>query len=115
MVRLAAINRQVRRWRRVTIPVGMLLVAGVVALNAHAALPDHHDHPGESPICIASLSIAVAVAGAWFLRRKPCLLAARLAPLSTLLSLPLHSVRVTSRPLAAARAGPLLASTVLRR
>jgi hypothetical protein len=45
--------------RRLTAACGILLVLGVVLLNAHEALPEHHHHNGTTDVCIASLSIAV--------------------------------------------------------
>ena len=41
---------------------GVIVVLGIVALNAHAALPEHHDDHGKVTMCIAALSIAVLAA-----------------------------------------------------
>ena len=57
-----------RRHRRVWLAAGIALACGVMALNAHAALPEHHHHDGNETMCLASLSIAVvagALAFAW--------------------------------------------------
>jgi hypothetical protein len=61
-VLLAEVNRVVSRHRRITALVGVIVVFGVVALNAHAALPEHHHDHGKVTMCIAALSIAVLAA-----------------------------------------------------
>jgi hypothetical protein len=38
---------------------GIVLTLGVVALDAHAALPEHHHQHGTETLCIAALAIAV--------------------------------------------------------
>ena len=60
--RLRSIDRFLSRYRRTTALVGVLLVLGVAALNAHEALPEHHHRHGETTMCIAALSIAVVAA-----------------------------------------------------
>jgi hypothetical protein len=62
VLQFADINRVVSRHRRITALVGVIVVLGVVALNAHAALPEHHDEHGKVTVCIAALSIAVLAA-----------------------------------------------------
>jgi hypothetical protein len=60
---LRAINRAFRRHRRVVALLGAIVMLGVIALNAHAALPAHHD--GTEEICLCASSIAVAIAFGW--------------------------------------------------
>jgi hypothetical protein len=62
VVRLPPFNRLLRRRRRYTALVGVVLVLGVVALDAHAALPDHHHVRGEATLCVAALAVATLVA-----------------------------------------------------
>jgi hypothetical protein len=59
---MVSINRVVSRHRRATALVGVMVVLGVAALNAHAALPEHHHVHGVMTLCVASLSIAVLAA-----------------------------------------------------
>jgi hypothetical protein len=73
MPRLRTIRAAMGRRRRLTATLGVLLVLGVVVMNAHAALPEHHHHHGEETICGAALSLAVAAAAIWLWRRKPLL------------------------------------------
>jgi hypothetical protein len=54
--------------------LGTIIVLGVVGLNAHAALPEHHDTPGHVTMCSAALSIAILAAIGLMAR---CLLAPR--------------------------------------
>jgi hypothetical protein len=60
------------RHRRVTALLGTIIVLGVVGLNAHAALPEHHDTPGHVTMCVGALSIAILAAAGLMAR---CLLA----------------------------------------
>jgi hypothetical protein len=62
MLRMAAINRVVSRYRRATALMGAMVILGTAALNTHAALPEHHHTHGETTLCVASLSIAVLAA-----------------------------------------------------
>jgi peptidoglycan/LPS O-acetylase OafA/YrhL len=108
---LRTINRFLSRHRRAVALVGVLMVVGVVALNAHAALPEHHDDHGEgATMCVAALSIAVLAALGWRAKRVD-------GPVARLVQTPL--VRITGRfpvepPETAARAGPMW-TAVLRR
>jgi hypothetical protein len=61
-VLLVDVNRVLTRHRRITALVGVIVVFGVVALNAHAALPEHHHDHGKTSMCVAALSIAVLAA-----------------------------------------------------
>jgi hypothetical protein len=102
MPRLASIDRLLLRHRRATAVAGVVLILGVVALNAHAALPAHHDRHGDATICIAGLSIAVLAALGW--RRRPVAGPARRIDFA-----PRTLVRcrfLAEPPLALARAGP---------
>jgi len=69
-VRAADINRIFSRHRRATALAGVIVVLGVVALDAHAALPEHHDQPGHATVCIAELAIATLAALGWC-RKRP--------------------------------------------
>lgn len=69
VLRLADINRALTRYRRTAVLVGALVFPGVVALDAHAALPEHHHARGEVTICIAALAIASLAPLGW--RRQP--------------------------------------------
>lgn len=40
---------------------------GVVMLDAHAALPEHHHVNGTETICVASLAVATLAMAAWAL------------------------------------------------
>ncbi len=62
VLRARSVNRFLLRHRRITALLGTILVLGVVGLNAHASLPEHHDTPGHATMCIAALSIAVLAA-----------------------------------------------------
>jgi hypothetical protein len=90
---------------------GVLLVLGVVALDAHAALPEHHHSHGEATVCLAALAIATLGALGWALSRA----VAQMPPLRALprvRRLPLAPLcRVAYVP---ARAGPAR-SPILRR
>jgi hypothetical protein len=68
---IAPIARMMRHHRRLWVAAGIALALGVVALNAHAALPEHHHHHGEETMCAASLSIAVAAGALAFAWRGP--------------------------------------------
>jgi hypothetical protein len=60
---------RVARWRRRLAMLAILLVLGVVLLDAHAALPDHHHVHGVETMCLASVAIAtLAVAALAFAR-----------------------------------------------
>jgi hypothetical protein len=105
-----SIDRFLSSHRRPTALVGVILVLGVVVLNAHEALPEHHHDHGESTMCVAALSIAVLAAFGW----RPKRAAVAGAPMACVV-LP----RVPSRPSAPriwghARAGPRVPA-VLRR
>jgi hypothetical protein len=100
---LSAIAGLVRRHRRVTALVGVILVLGVVALNAHAALPEHHHGHGERTLCLAAMSIAVLAAFGLCARDRRTRLGRRLSNSPVARSWPAWTV---SSPLAAARAGP---------
>ncbi len=63
------IHRLLRRHRRFSALLGIVIVLGVAALNVHAALPEHHDQNGVATVCLAALSIAVAAAVAWSTKR----------------------------------------------
>ena len=67
---LADVNRIVSRHRRIAALAGVLVVLGVAALNAHAALPEHHDDHGKATMCIAALSIAVLAAVGFCAKRS---------------------------------------------
>jgi hypothetical protein len=69
VLRAQNLDRFLRRHRRATALVGTLIVLGVAGLNAHDALPEHHDHRGVATMCIAALSIATLAAFAWGARR----------------------------------------------
>jgi hypothetical protein len=42
-------------------------VLGVVVLDAHAALPEHHHVGGTETLCFASLAVATLAVAAWAL------------------------------------------------
>ena len=69
VLRIADINRALTRYRRTTVLVGALVFLGLVALDAHAALPEHHHAHGEVTICIAALAVASLAPLGW--RRQP--------------------------------------------
>lgn len=89
--------------------IGVVVVLGVVGLNAHALLPEHHY--ATETICVCALSIATLVGLGWGLVRS----LGALFPLRRT-----RAIRVKARvaPPGAlagiARAGPL-GSVVLRR
>jgi hypothetical protein len=103
-------HRLLSRHRRVTALAGLMLVFGVVALNAHAALPEHHGHDGDASVCIAALSIAVMATLAWGAKRAD-------APTARPMHVPIvwcaYPVSADS-PAPSARAGPS-GRVVLRR
>jgi hypothetical protein len=96
------IHRLLRRHRRATALLGILIVLGVAALNVHAALPEHHDAHGVATVCVAALSLAVMAAIAWRTKRSPGLSIVRC--FATLLRTPGRLVADGPRPVA--RAGP---------
>src|SRR5947208_2449001 len=103
-----------RRHRRLWVGAGIALVFGVVGLNAHAALPEHHHHHGVETMCAASLSIAVAAGALGFAWRAPARSRLPRAPrrrLTHATSEMCPRRRVLPRP----RAGPVLALQVIRR
>jgi hypothetical protein len=69
--RLAPINRVISRHRRATALIGVLVVLGVGALDAHAALPEHHHQDGKVTVCIAALAIADLAALGWCKQSTP--------------------------------------------
>jgi hypothetical protein len=99
---LQEINRLLRRHRSTAALLGTLIVLGVAALDAHAALPEHHDHHGVATVCIAGLAMATLAALGW--RAKP---AARRGRVLRLFSLARAWSRSrTDAPRAMTRAGP---------
>jgi hypothetical protein len=111
MIRLRGPSQILHRHRRATALAGILIVLGVVALNAHAALPEHHEQRGVATICIASLSIAVLAAALTGTVQRG-LHVVRL-PRLVLLPRPRSLPRPPVRP--AARAGPPFAICPRRR
>jgi hypothetical protein len=110
VLRARSFNRLLLRRRRTTALLGTILVLGVVGLNAHAALPEHHDTPGHATMCIAALSIAILAAAGLATRS----LTAPASPLYSVRLAPLRS-RIPAGPASSnARAGPAV-SIVLRR
>jgi len=102
MLRLRSVNDLIRRHRRVTALVGLLIVLGVAALNAHEALPEHHEHHGVATVCIAALSIATLAALGWGARHD-----ARPVSSVRLVCVARTPIRFDPRPpRALARAGP---------
>ena len=65
VVPLGSINRAILRHRRLAATVGTIVVLGVVGLNAHEALPEHHEHHAVATMCVAALSIAVLACLRW--------------------------------------------------
>lgn len=63
-------RRLLKRHRRVSALLGILVVLGVAGLNVHAALPDHHDKNGVATVCVAALSFAVIAGIAWGTKRS---------------------------------------------
>jgi hypothetical protein len=59
-----------RRLRRLLAATGIVLTLGVVVLDAHAALPEHHHAHGTETICVSSLAIAALFGVAALLRRR---------------------------------------------
>jgi hypothetical protein len=98
------------RHRRTTALFGTIIVLGVVGLNAHTALPEHHDTPGHVTMCAGALSIAILAAVALMAK---CLL----APPALLSHVPLPHLesRIAADTTSSnARAGPAV-PLVLRR
>jgi hypothetical protein len=54
-----------RRLRMSVAVVGVVLMLGVVVLDAHADLPEHHHHHGVETVCVAALAIATLAAMRW--------------------------------------------------
>jgi len=102
MLRPRQINRFVRRYRRTVAVVGTLIVLGVAALDAHAALPEHHDHRGAATVCIAALAIATLVVFGFGVKRAARLL---LPPPGRWLARPTLMLAADA-PCPMARAGP---------
>jgi hypothetical protein len=96
------IRRFLRRHRRVSALLGILIVLGVAGLNVHAALPEHHDTNGVATVCVAALSLAVIGAIAWSTKRAFATSIVR--RFASLLCTPGRLVADTPRPVA--RAGP---------
>jgi hypothetical protein len=110
VLRARSVNRLLLRRRRTTALLGTILVLGVVGLNAHAALPEHHDAPGHATMCIGALSIAILAAAGLATRSLE-------APATPLYSVRLPRVRsrIPANPAGSnARAGPAV-PIVLRR
>jgi hypothetical protein len=63
-------HRLLRRHRRLSALLGILIVLGVAGLNVHAALPEHHDKNGVATVCVAALSFAVIAGIAWGAKRS---------------------------------------------
>jgi hypothetical protein len=101
-VLLVDVNRVLTRYRRITALVGVIVVFGVVALNAHAALPEHHHDHGKATMCVAALSIAVLAALGCCAKR---LLGLRMRPSWTPVLRAASSLTVNV-PWVHARAGP---------
>ena len=115
MPRLRSIDRALRRHRLLAAGSGILIALGVVALNAHAALPEHHHHHGEETVCAAALSIAVATGALWLARRRPGPTGVpRPVGSRPLITLAAAVPREAPRG-PRSRAGPALGLTVLRR
>jgi hypothetical protein len=93
------------RHRRITAIVALMAMLGVLALQAHAALPEHHHHGGKATVCIASLvEVAVIVVALFKRRRVPMALPGGIGAV-----VPLVAVRPLAIPEtchAWARAGP---------
>jgi hypothetical protein len=109
--RLRTINRFLFRHRRATALVGVLMVLGIVALNAHEALPEHHNDHGEgATMCVAALSIAVLAVLGWRAKRGhgPVARLPRTSLVRIIGGVPVEP------PETAARAGPMW-TAVLRR
>jgi hypothetical protein len=110
VLRARSVNRFLTRHRRTTALLGAVIVLGVVGLNAHAALPEHHDEPGHVTMCAAALSIAILAAVALVTK---CLPAPRKA--LRLVQRPRVKSRIAVRTASSnARAGPAV-PVVLRR
>jgi hypothetical protein len=95
------IHRLLRRHRRLSALLGIVVVLGVAALNVHAALPEHHDEHGVATVCVAALSLAVISAVAWNAKRSSVVSVRRF---TSILRIPRRLVADGPRP--AARAGP---------
>jgi hypothetical protein len=102
VLRLAPINRLLSCHRRTTALVGVVIVLGVGALGAHAALPEHHHEHGAVTVCIAALAIAGLVALGWCKRSTP----SPATRLGGALLMQAAGGRVTDSPRTSARAGP---------
>lgn len=109
VLELRSINRVLRRHRRMTALVGVVVVLGVVGLNVHALLPDHHD--ATETVCVCALSIATLVGLGWGWARS----LGAFVPLRRMLTIRVKTSVTPAETLAGmARAGPL-GSVVLRR
>lgn len=58
-------GRRSMRRRRLIALLGLVLVLGVVLLDAHADLPEHHHEHGTETLCVASLALATIAVAAW--------------------------------------------------
>jgi hypothetical protein len=101
--RLAPINRVLSRHRRVAALIGVVVVLGVGALDAHAALPEHHHEHGNATVCIAALAIAGLAALGWCKQGTP---STTTRPGCALLSQAASNFAIDT-PGISARAGPL--------
>jgi hypothetical protein len=96
-------GRSGRRRRRLIAVLGAMLVLGVVLLDAHADLPEHHHEHGTETVCVASLALATIAVAAWSLSLRSG--RAQLLPPIPRFRLP-RSTEHRPRMRFAARAGP---------
>ena len=104
VLRSSTINDFVSRHRRAAALAGVIVILGVVALDAHAMLHENHvQQNGKVTMCVAALAIAtLAALGWWCKKRSPGAATHMVAAL-----LPQHSQSLpASPPRASARAGP---------
>jgi hypothetical protein len=106
---LLSVNRVLRRRRRLIVLAGVVLVASLGYLSAHAALPAPHDELDSSCLCAGVLAV-VAVAG--WARAGRAKSPRTWLPAVTALRPPAGVMQV--RELATVRAGPRL-TVALRR
>jgi hypothetical protein len=88
------------------------LVLGVVVLDAHAALPEHHHLHGAETLCVASMAIATLAIAAWAVGARAARLGSRRLSAVPIVrrSAPSGRLWMLGRP----RAGPAR-SPILRR
>jgi hypothetical protein len=104
--KLRSVHSFLARHRRITASVALVAMLGVLALQAHAALPEHHHQGEKATACIASLvEAALIVVALWKRHRAPTALPGWIGAVVPLVAVQPLTIPETCH--AWTRAGPL--------